>query len=133
MARDSINMIRYLLLGMFATQVIGILGFIVSSSLLPSIWANLFVVVFFTLGNVYFIFSYFPEYSLYKVAYFSFSSALSFVLTYQLIGFHYFTGLVKDVDFFSGQHFSISCIVFSIMFLFYSACCLVLLFKTKST
>ena len=119
------------LLYSFALQVSGVLGFIAVGSHLPLAWLKTVVVMMFVAGTVLVVFKFFPAYKMPQSLSFSLWSAMSFVVTYQTIGFNFYPGLVKDVVPLSSQHLLLSSIVFAIMFVFYNLCCGCLLVKRR--
>jgi hypothetical protein len=110
-------------------QIVGVLGFIFVSNMMPFFLAKIGVLVIFSVGSVGVIFKSLPTYGIKKALSLSFFSGVSFVVIYQAIGFSYYPGLVKDVTLFSSYHLLLSSVVFILFFIFYNLCCSFLLLR----
>jgi len=126
-------MMRKLILLNSVLQVTGVLGFILVSNLLAVVWLKMAILfLFFAISGIV-ILKALPKYEMKQSIAFSLLSALTFVIVYQVIGFVFYPGLVKDVSPFSSYHLFLSSAVFLIMFIFYNLCCTLLFFKKKGT
>lgn len=122
-------MMKSTILYILILQLAGIFGFVWVSSLYPLIWLKIVVLILFFVGTLVTIFKSFPGYEVKNAIALSLVSGVFFVVAYQVIGFNFYPGLIKDVSLFSAGHFVVSGAMFGMMFLFYSICCASLILK----
>ncbi len=113
-------------------QIAGVLGFIFLSKISPFFLAKIGLLAIFAAGSVSVVFKSLPAYGIKRAQFLSLFNSFSFVIIYQVIGFSYYRGLVKDVTLFSSYHLLLSSVVFILFFIFYNICCSFLLLKKKS-
>lgn len=110
-------------------QLVGILGFVWVGSLFPLAWLKVVVLILFAVGTVSAVFKSSSGYKVQNAIALSLVSGVCFVAVYQVIGFNFYPGLVKDVSLFSVRHLMLSGVVFGVMFVFYNLCCTSLMLK----
>ncbi len=104
-------------------QACGVSAFVIASSHGQSTWLKAAVVLAFVVVTLGIILKEFSRYDAKRSLLYSLCAAACFVAVYQIVGFSFAPGIVKDIDPFSAQHVAASCKVFLGMLVFYSLCC----------
>lgn len=112
-------------------QALVVFSFIWVSSIFPQVWVKTMVLLFFVIGTVGAIFLTRAEFRAKEAIGLSLMYALCFVIVFQLIGFNFHLGLVKDMVFFSQFYWQVSMSLFCTMTLFYFLCSLCLILRKK--
>jgi hypothetical protein len=117
-------MIRRAVFWSIVLQIAGVSAFLSVGQLAPSGWLKAATILAFIAGTILVIYKSFPEYRIKRSLLYSLPAAAGFVVVYQVVGFTFAPGIVKDIAPFSAQHIAISGIVFLAMLAFYNACCI---------
>jgi hypothetical protein len=117
-------MIRRALFCSIVLQIAGVSAFLSVGQLAPSGWLKAATILAFIAGMILVIYKSFPEHRIKRSLLYSLPAAACFVVVYQVVGFTFAPGIVKDIAPFSAQHLAISGIVFLAMLAFHNACCI---------